>query len=195
MADQTFSTDKGQIENYDSAPVAQNGSSASNVASQAPDTSNSPFRDFNELRIVKDSGFFGITIPVHYVMMAPVSHTTTDSIYPYQCVFFIANRPYKVIQISERHEIAGTGGGGCSIYVLKVPNGVGAGAGTRVMTGFIDLQAAANTLQTITTKTPTNFVNNDASSSLATGDALCCTITNVPTGVYNMCLSVLLRAV
>lgn len=150
-----------------------------------------------ELRVIKDRGFYGNLVPINFTIPVPTSYWGGDNpIYPYQCPFFIANRTYQIMQISVRYQVKGTDAGGCTLTVKKAASGVAYTSATAVMTGSFNIGTTGtnNTVVTITKNTATNYINSDSSSRLIEGDSLLCTMTNVNTGVHNVCISVVLKS-
>src|SRR5690242_11980775 len=65
-------------------------------------------------------------------------------------VFFIANRPYRVKNITARVEVAGTDGGGVTAVIGKVPSGTAVASQTALHSGSINLKGTAATKQILT---------------------------------------------
>lgn len=151
-----------------------------------------------DIRILKNRGFYGVTVPVNLILPIPISYDNySGGTTPYNCIFFIADRPYKVIQASGRcNGIASDWN--FTVYLRKVASGVALGGATSCMTGSINFGSSttANTVSTVTRSTATNYINNNGSSVLAEGDSLFWEIDlGTAVGCKNVCLSVLLRSI
>lgn len=97
--------------------------------------------------------------------------------------FFIADAPYEVTEVIERHEQAGTDAGAVTLMVKKVPDGTAPAAGDDVLGSGLDLKATADTNQAGTLTTTL------ADKKLVAGDSL----SLVPTGVLTNLLGVSVR--
>lgn len=101
--------------------------------------------------------------------------------------FFIADRVYTVVSVSEIHAVASSGGA----TTLDITKDTGTGApasGSSVLTsGTFNLAATANTLQTI------NAVASGV-AQLAVGDRLACKLSGTPTSMTNVQVQIALRS-
>jgi len=84
----------------------------------------------------------------------------------YDGLFFIADAPYQVTAVVERHAVAGNDAGAVTLMVKKVPSGTAKAAGTDVLASGINLKATADTNQAGT------LHGTAANLQLAIGDAL-----------------------
>lgn len=114
---------------------------------------------FNEIHILKDSGYFGVFPPVMTIIrgvdaQASVNFTTS---------FFVADRSCEVVRVKERHEVAAGDG---SLDVRKTPSGTSAASSTSILSGNMNLTTVADTNQTATLSGTTG------NTRLAPGDAL-----------------------
>lgn len=141
--------------------------------------------DFSELTIVKPFGYFGPVFPV----TVRVQGTTAATAANYTAPFFIAERPYQVIEVFERHETAGSDGNPVTVMLKKVPSGTAPGSGTDMLSAGISLKATANTNQKGTLST--TFGN----TRLERDDSLALVTTGTLTAVAGVTLSVILRAI
>lgn len=101
-------------------------------------------------------------VPITFAMLANAS--LADQ------AFFVADRAYNVVAISEVHSVAGTDGGAVNLQVTKDTSTNAPGAGTDLLTntanaGF-DMKGVANTVQAGT------LTATAASLKLAAGDRL-----------------------
>lgn len=154
---------------------------------------NARFIDFdvinvNNIRIAPQEGFRGVTKPVTRWLEGTTAQTAAN----YTTLFFIADRSYEVLSVTERHETAGSDGGAVTVMLKKVPSGTAPASGTDVLTGGISLKATANTNQNGTiSQLRTNSVYN---RRLSSGDGLSLVTTGTLTAVTGVTVSVLLRA-
>lgn len=98
-------------------------------------------------------------------------------------VFFIAPYKCKVLSAKERHRTVGSDGGTVTVNIEKVPSGTAEGSGTALATA-LSLKATVNTNQSFT------LVSTEASTELATGDALALTDAGTLTAVADVCITV-----
>jgi hypothetical protein len=104
---------------------------------------------------------------------------------------FIADRPYKVVEIREAHPVAGTDGGAVSLDVKKATGTTAIASGTTVLGSTFDLKGTANTVQK---KTRANGgVVSTPVAQLAEGDRLGIDITGTTTSITQVVLSVVLE--
>lgn len=135
-----------------------------------------------ELRIVKDAGFFGVTKPVIFRLYDTTAQTAVNWTAP----FFIADRPYYLISITERHETAATNGD--TVMLKKVPSGTAPASGTDMLSTGILLNGTANTNLAGSLSTTAGV------RSLAAGDALSMVTTGTLAALKGVTISVVLRA-
>lgn len=142
-------------------------------------------RDNDEIRIWKNQGFFGVTKPV----TVRVPSTTAQTAANYPTPFFIADRPYYVIDIVERHEVAGGAPGDATVDVLSVPSGTAPGSGSSLLSSTISLAATANVNQTASLSTVVGRLR------LNTGTALSLKAAGTLTTVEGVTVAVTLRSI
>lgn len=94
-------------------------------------------RDINEIRVLKDNGFFGSVMPVMVILTGTDAQSSTN----YSTPFFIADRDYFVTGFRSRWETAAADG---TVRLKKVTDGAAPSAGRDVTTA-IPLTTAANT--------------------------------------------------
>lgn len=124
-------------------------------------------------------------IPVTFAMLANASLAD-------QC-FFIADRAYEVVAISEVHSVVGTDGSAVSMQVTKDTGTNAPGAGTDLLTnntaaGF-NMKATANTVQAGT------LTATLASKQLAAGDRLSVDFAGVLTALAGVVATVILKPI
>jgi hypothetical protein len=140
-----------------------------------------------ELKIMKWGGFFGVTLPVSVRIEGTTAQTAANFTTP----FFIANRSYEVLTVTERHETAV--GSAATVMLVKVKSGVAPASGINVITSGINLNAVANTNQSGTiVKTLTNGVYD---KTLLAGDSLALVTTGALGSLAGVFVSVLLKAI
>ena len=137
---------------------------------------------YSEVRVLKQRGYFGVIPPVLTILEG----TTPQNSANYSVSFFIADRPYEILEITERHEAAASDG---SFDVRKVPSGVAVSAGTSVLTSNIQLTGAVDT-NLKGTLSPTLSTRR-----LSPGDSLALSTSGLLTTVKGITISVLLRAI
>lgn len=142
-------------------------------------------RDVEELRVWKNDGFFGITLPV----MFRVEGTAAATALNYSAPFFIAQRDYYLISVTERHEVAGSDPGAVTVMLKKVASGTAPASGTDMLTAGISLKATANTNQEGT------LVTTAGGLTIPRGTALSFVLTGTPTAVQGVTASIVLKAV
>jgi hypothetical protein len=98
--------------------------------------------------------------------------------------FFIADRVYEIVQASEVHTAAGTGGA-CTLQIEKLTGTQAPGAGTTVLVASFNLVGTANTVQT----------QSGSNKIINAGDRLSLKLTGTPTSVANLNVDVVLRPV
>lgn len=96
--------------------------------------------DFNELHLHKRRGYFGPVFPYFSIIRATMAQSSVN----FTTVFFRADRPYRVVGVTESHEFPAADG---SLDFRKVPNGVAASSGISVLSASLPLTGAADTVQ------------------------------------------------
>lgn len=142
-------------------------------------------RDIEELRIWKNDGFFGVTLPVMYRLEGTSAATALN----YSAPFFIAQRDYYLISVTERHEVAGSDAGAVTMMLKKVPSGTAPGSGTDMLSAGFNLKATADTNQEGT------LVTTAGGLTIPRGYSLSFLLTGTPTAVQGVTASVILKAV
>lgn len=144
---------------------------------------NPPPRDFNELRILKERGFFGVTLPVELRVKGG------EAGYPenYTTPFFTANRNYIVVSVICRWETKCDVA--CTLQLMKVPDGTAPASGTALLTTAFDLTGTANT------NNHGVLVTTSGVNSLKAGDSLSGLTTGGFTSLKGVSMSVLLKAI
>lgn len=99
-----------------------------------------PIEEFEEIRVIKEDGFRGITKPVMVVLRGTDPQSTAQ----FNHVAFTADRDYEYVRIRERHGNAASDG---SVDVQTLANGAGAGSGTSILKSEIDMTTSSDTLQ------------------------------------------------
>lgn len=140
--------------------------------------------DIAEMRVTKDNGFYGITKPVMFRLYSTEPQTAAKWTTP----FFIADRPYYVISVSERHETAGSDGGSVTAMLKVVPSGTAPASGTDVLSAGLNLKSTANTNQSGSLSTTAG------ARTLDQGDSLAMITTGTLTALVGVTISVVLRA-
>lgn len=139
-------------------------------------------RDVEELRILKRNGFFGTITPVMSIIRGSDAQASINFSTP----FFIADRDYEVLAVTERHEVAASDG---SFTVRKVPSGTAPASGTALLSSQASLTGTANTNQsTVLTGTLEN-------RRIASGDSLALEANGLLTSLSGVSVSVLLKAI
>lgn len=137
-----------------------------------------------EIRIVKDNGFYGVTKPVMFRLYGTVPQTAGNWTAP----FFIADRPYYVLSVTERHETAGSDAGAVTAMLKVVPSGTAPSSGTDVLSAGLNLKSTANTNQSGT------LLTTAGARTLDIGDALSFITTGTLTALAGVTISVVLRS-
>ena len=104
-------------------------------------------------------------------------------------VFFIADRPYELVEAYEVHRILGTDVGAVTLTVEKLTGTQALGAGVEMLVSTWDLKA---TINTVVTKAKTATAAN---AKLAKGDRMALKDTGVLTAVAGVVVVVKLKAV
>lgn len=120
--------------------------------------------------------------PVSGVVASTAAATAAN----YGC-FFVADRTYEVISISEVHFVAGTNGGAVTISVEKCNSGVAPGSGVDLLASALSLKATINTPQF------GSLTLTKSSLLLIKGDRLVLKDTGTLTDVADVAVTVLLR--
>lgn len=102
--------------------------------------------------------------------------------------FFIARRPYMVMEISEVHATAGSDGGAVELNIERLQGTEALNAGDEIIKTDFDLKGTANTVQT---KKTTDLQNR----TLKVGDRLALKDTGTLTAVNDVCVTVYLRPI
>lgn len=97
------------------------------------------FRDVANIRVLRRNGFFGITLPVMFVVPGTAAATSANLTAP----FFRANRTYQIVECYVRYEHAATNAD--TLDLLKVTSGTAPASGTSILTATIDITGTANT--------------------------------------------------
>lgn len=142
-------------------------------------------RDIEELRIWKNDGFFGITLPVMFRVQGADAETALN----YTAPFFIAQRDYYLIGVTERHEVAGSDADPVTMQLYKVPSGTAPASGTAMLTAGLSLKSTANTNQEGT------LVTTAGGLTIPRGYSLAFVTSGTLTAVQGVTASVILKAV
>lgn len=120
------------------------------------------------------------------IVSANVYGATAATATNYGC-FFIADRPYEVVSITESHNIEGSDLGAVTLTVEKCFSGSGTGTGAVLLATAFNLKSTANTpvFGTLTT--------TKASLLIKKGDRLVLKDSGTLTGVQDVCVTVILR--
>lgn len=104
---------------------------------------------------------------------------------------FIADRPYRVVEVREAHPVAGTDAGAVTLDVKKATGTTAIASGTTVLGSTFDLKG---TINTVVAKTRANGgVVSTPVGYLAQGDRLGVDITGVTTSITQVVLSIVLE--
>lgn len=144
-----------------------------------------PNREFDEIRVKKIDGYFGVTLPV----MTHVPYTDAQTAAYYTTPFFIAQRAYQIIEVTERHETAGTDASAVTVMLKKVPSGTAPGSGTDILSAGMSLKSTANTNQSGTLSQVAGVAR------ITSGESLTLVTTGTLTAVVGVTVSVLLKAI
>lgn len=101
-------------------------------------------------------------------------------------IFFIADRPYEIMQVSEIHRVKGTGAGSVTLNVEKLTGTTALDSGSNVCVSAFDLKGNNYTR---VTKTGVDLQNR----ILSVGDHLALKDSGTLTSVAGLCVSVLLK--
>lgn len=101
-------------------------------------------------------------------------------------VFFIADRPYEVYQISEVHRVLGTDGGAVTVNVERLSGTEALDAGDTICVSAFNLKS---TINTVVTKKTTDLQNR----VLAIGDRLALKDSGTLTAVAGLTVRLLLK--
>lgn len=137
-----------------------------------------------ELRVLKDGGFFGVAKPV----MFRIYDTTAQTAANWTTPFFIADRSYYLLSVTERHEVAGSDGNPVTVMLKKVPSGTAPASGTDMLSAGMSLKTTANTNQEGSLSTVFG------ARTIDTGEALAFITTGTLTALDGVTISVVLRS-
>lgn len=140
-----------------------------------------PF-NISEVRIAKDNGFYGVTKPVMFRLWDTTAQTAANWTTP----FFIADRPYYVLSVTERHETAATNAD--TVMLNVVPSGTAPSSGTNVLSTGITLNTTANTNKS------GSLLTTAGARTLDIGDALSLVTTGTLAALKGVTISVVLRS-
>lgn len=104
-------------------------------------------------------------------------------------VFFIADKPYEVMSVRERHETAGTDASAVSLMVKKVASGAAPADGANVLAAGLNLKGTANTVAA------GSLHGTLANRRLDVGDALALVPTGTLTALAGVAVTVELKRV
>jgi hypothetical protein len=154
---------------------AGNESTGYSVTADAVDTA--------EIRILKERGFYGVTLPVELRVKGG------EAGYPenYTTPFFTANRTYMIVSVIARWEVKCDVA--CTLQIMKVPNGTAPASGTALLATAFNLTGTANT-NNIGTLVTTAGVNQ-----IVAGESLSGLTTGGFTSLAGVSVSVLLKAI
>lgn len=138
----------------------------------------------DELRIYKDDGFYAVTKPVMFRLPTTDPQTAAQWTTP----FFLADRPYYLIAVYERHETAGTDGGAVTVMLKNVPSGTAPSSGTDMLSAGMSLKTTANTNQTGSLSTVAG------ARAIDRGDSLAFITTGTLTALVGVTIAVVLRS-
>lgn len=138
--------------------------------------------EFNELRVLKETGFFGVVPPVMFIIRGTDAQASINFTTP----FFIADRSYEVLGCRERQEVAATDG---TLDVLRIPSGTAPASGTSVLASTINLTTTADTIQT------PQIAATLANRRLDRGDSLTLKANGLLTSLVGVSGSITLRAI
>lgn len=143
------------------------------------------FRDVANIRVLRRNGFFGITLPVMYVLPGDSATTSKNWTTP----FFRANRTYQIVEVSVRFEHEDTNVGTLDLY--KVASGTAPASGTSVLTAPISVAGAVNT------DTPGTVSTVPGVAIIPAGTCLCLKPKNAPVmaDLVGLTVYVLLKAI
>lgn len=94
-----------------------------------------PNPQFDTINIVKKDGFY---------CFADIYGATAQTAANYG-IILVARYPIEVLQIVERHEVAGSSGSAVSLDVLNVPSGTAISAGSSMLAVAFNLKSTADT--------------------------------------------------
>jgi hypothetical protein len=101
--------------------------------------------------------------------------------------FFIAPTAMELVEITERHETAGSDGSAVTTMLKKVASGTAPASGTDMLSAGINMKAIANTNQN------GSLHATLANRQLAAGDALALVLTGTPTALVGVSVRVKLK--
>jgi hypothetical protein len=135
-----------------------------------------------EIRLVKDDGFYGVTKPVMFRLYDTTAQTAANWTAP----FFIADRPYYILSVTERHGTAATNADTAMLNV--VPSGTAPSSGTNALSTGLLLNTTANTNQSGSLSTVSK------ARTLNRGDSLALVTTGTLAALKGVTISVVLRS-
>lgn len=143
------------------------------------------FRDVANIRVLRRNGFFGITLPVMYVLPGITPQTSAN----YTAPFFRANRTYQVVEASLRFEHEETNLG--TVDILKVASGTAPASGTSILTAPISVAGTVNT------DTPGTISDVPGVAIIPAGTCLCLKPKTTPSmlDIVGLTVYVLLKAI
>lgn len=135
-----------------------------------------------------ESPVIGRGASLHYIVSETLQNgSATAANYG---VFFIADRDYEVIEMSEAHTTAGTDAGTVTLALEKLTGTQAPDAGVNPFgTSTVNLKGTANTVQRLTKQSST--ANN---SRLKAGDRLCLKDSGTLTALVGVSVVVILRS-
>lgn len=144
-------------------------------------------RDFREIRILKQDGWHGVTLPVIHVLPGALPQTAANWTAP----FFIANRAYQVLSLTTRWETKA--GAAATFQLRKVATGTAPASGIALLTTAIDLTQNANI--NYSGVMVSTYTSNVLDPVLILGDSLCLTVTGTIAAVVGVTVQVNLKAI
>lgn len=121
-----------------------------------------------------------------FVVITAVLAGTTPATAANYGVFFIANRPYEVMEISEAHTTAGNDAGTVTLDIERLQGTEALDAGDSICVSAFNLKSTADT---VVTKKTTDLHNR----TLLTGNRLALKDAGTLTNVAGLCVSILLK--
>lgn len=100
--------------------------------------------------------------------------------------FFIALRPYEVIEVAEVHGTAGSDGGSVGLNIERLQSTEALGSGDEILVSDFDLKG---TIDTVVTKKTSDLQNRQ----LLVGGRLALKDTGTLTAVADVCVTILLK--
>lgn len=106
--------------------------------------------------------------------------------------FFIADRAYRLVGISEVHRVAGSDAAAVTGSVEKTTGTIVPGSGTTMMSGTFNFKGTANTVQNATLSTTNTGDSDNPDLLLAVGDRLSVVVTGVTTALRGVQITIVL---